>query len=65
MIGSPDTCASYFARDGKVYARRGGVTEEAGTALSANGRELDRHQAALDVARLQREAMTMTTTTEE
>lgn len=50
-IGSPDTGASYFARDGKVYAKRlDGAVEEAGTALSANGRELDRHQAALSNA---------------
>lgn len=56
-IGSPDTGTSYFARGGKTYARRHGVTEECGSARSANGRELDRFQAALDNARRQREAI--------
>lgn len=56
-IGSADTGARYFARDGKVYAKRlDGAVAEAATALSADGRELDRHQAALYNAQAQRDA---------
>lgn len=47
---------SYVARDGKVYAReRGGVLREVGTALTARGRDLEAFDAALSVARQQRE----------
>lgn len=56
QIGSEDSGTSYFARDGKIYARRHGVTEECGTARTANGRELKRFEAALNAARSQRAA---------
>jgi hypothetical protein len=53
--GSRDSGSSYFARDGKVFVRRGrGMAEECGTALTANGRELERFELALDAARAQR-----------
>lgn len=45
--------ARYHARDGKVYDERG---EEAATARTASGRDLERHDAALQAARRQREA---------
>ena len=55
-IGSQDSGARYFARDGAVYARKlDGSVVEAGTALTANGRELDRHNSALEAARAQRQ----------
>lgn len=60
QIGSEDSGARYFARDGKIYAKRNGVTEECGSALTANGRELDRFQFALDAARRQRAAKGVT-----
>lgn len=44
----------YIARGGRVYVRHAdGREEEAATALSANGRDLERHARALDVARYQ------------
>ena len=45
---------SYFARDGKVYAKTPEGTREVTSALSANGRDLARFEAALEVARAQR-----------
>lgn len=54
MIGSADTGASYFVHEGQVYAKLlDGSMVAAATALSANGRELDRHDRALAVARRQ------------
>jgi hypothetical protein len=48
------TTTSYFAKDGRVYARTPDGIVEAPTALSANGRDLTRHDAALRLAREQR-----------
>jgi len=46
---------SYYAKDGKVYVKQTGQPDrEAGTALTANGRDLERHDAALQLARRQR-----------
>jgi hypothetical protein len=54
-IGSPDTGARYFAVNGSVCAKLpNGEIVEAATALSANGRELDRHDRVLAIARKQR-----------
>lgn len=47
---------SYFARDGKVYAATPEGEVEAATAMSADGRDLERHDRVLQVARAQREA---------
>ena len=46
----------YIARDGRVYVKETGKPErEAGTALSASGRDLERFEKALNEARRQRE----------
>jgi hypothetical protein len=45
---------SYFARDGKVFAKTPDGEREVSTALSANGRDLARFEKALDRARAQR-----------
>lgn len=49
---------SYFAEDGRVYARTPDGVVEAGTALSADGSDLERHDQALQIARAQRAART-------
>ena len=46
---------TYYADGGKVYAKTPDGTREVGSALSANGRDLARFDAALQVARAQRE----------
>ncbi len=51
---------TYFAKDGRVYARTPNGTVEAPTALSANGRDLERHDRALQIARVQRATRTET-----
>ena len=45
----------YYASGGKVYAVLPGGVEERGTALTADGRDLERFDRALDKARRQRE----------
>lgn len=52
---SPHSGASYYARDGRVYAKTADGEQIAATALSANGRELEQHDRALQAARHQRE----------
>ena len=47
---------TYYAEDGKVYARTSEGTHEVSTALSANGRDLERFERALNIARTQRSA---------
>ena len=47
---------TYYAEDGKVFARTPEGTREVSTALSANGRDLERFERALNIARAQREA---------
>ena len=47
---------TYYAKDGKVYAKTPEGAREAATALSANGRDLERHDKALQVAKAQRQA---------
>lgn len=50
------TTHTYIAKGGKVYVREpGGVLRECGSALTANGRDLEKFDAALQVARMQRE----------
>lgn len=50
--------ARYVAEGGRVYAiHEDGTKEEAGTALTANGRDLELHDRALQEASRQREAM--------
>lgn len=50
--------ARYVAEGGRVYAiHEDGTKEEAGTALTADGRDLELHDAALQEARRQREAL--------
>lgn len=51
---SPDTGARYIAREGRVYARTGEGERAVSTALSANGRELDRFERAFQAAKAQR-----------
>ncbi len=46
---------TYFAEGGSVYARTPDGVQEAGTALSADGRDLERHDRALAEAKRQRE----------
>lgn len=46
--------ARYVAKAGRVYVREGGKLREISTALSTNGRDLARYEAALESARLQR-----------
>lgn len=49
--------SSYRAREGRVYASTPEGEVEVGTALSANGRDLERFERALEIARNQRRAV--------
>jgi hypothetical protein len=44
---------TYFAQGGKVFAKTPTGVYEVSTALSASGRDLERFEAALNVARQQ------------
>lgn len=44
----------YFARDGRVYVEQGGSVRETSSAVTANGTDLERFDAALEIARRQR-----------
>lgn len=46
---------TYYARDGRVYARTPTGEREVATALSSSGRDLARFERALNIARDQRE----------
>jgi hypothetical protein len=47
--------ARYYAEGGKIYAVTATGVEERGTALTANGRDLEAFDRALQQARRQRE----------
>jgi predicted DNA-binding transcriptional regulator AlpA len=47
---------TYYAENGRVFARTPKGTREVTTALSSNGRDLERFERALNIARTQRPA---------